>query len=55
MEVVWWKNMLLWFPQAIQKHASMGWLTLKNRLTTKNMLMQWGFSEIVIVHSIEIK
>ena len=33
MEVIWWK--LVWFPQAIRKHAFMGWLTLKNRLTTK--------------------
>ena len=34
---------LVWFPLAIQKHAFMEWLTLKNRLTTKNRPIQWGF------------
>ena len=54
MEVVWWKS--VWLPQAIQKHAFMEWLTLKNRLTTKNRPIQWGFFlGIVIVHSVEIK
>ena len=42
MEVIWWKNMLLWFPQAIQRHASMGWLTLK-KVDYKKYIDAMGF------------
>ena len=39
-EVQWWK--LLWFPTTIPKHSFIGCLAIKNRLTTKNRLLQWG-------------
>ncbi len=39
-EVQWWK--LLWFPTTILKHSFIGWLAIKNRLATKNRLLQWG-------------
>jgi hypothetical protein len=39
-EVPWWK--LIWFTAAIPKHGFIGWLTMRNRLATKDRLLQWG-------------
>ena len=39
-EVQWWK--LIWFNKAIPRHGFIGWLTMKNRLATKDRLIQWG-------------
>jgi hypothetical protein len=40
IEVNWWK--LVWFTNAIPKHSFIGWLTIRNRLVTKDRLLQWG-------------
>jgi hypothetical protein len=38
-EVNWWK--LIWFKEAIPKHSFIGWLVIRNRLSTKASLMEW--------------
>ena len=40
IEVNWRK--LVWFTNAIPKHSFIGWLTIRNRLVTKDRLLQWG-------------
>ena len=39
-EVNWWK--LIWFKEAIPNHSFIGWLVIRNRLSTKARLMEWG-------------
>ena len=36
-EVQWWK--LVWFIAVVPKHSFIGWLTIRNRLITKNRLL----------------
>ena len=36
----WWK--LIWFKEAIPKHGCIRWLVIRNRLSTKARLMEWG-------------
>lgn len=40
LEVSWWK--LLRFPETIPKHAFIGWLTISNRLPTKDLSVGGG-------------
>ena len=42
IEVPWWK--LIWFQGAIPKHCSIGWLAMKDRLTTNDRLLLWGIN-----------
>jgi hypothetical protein len=42
IEVPWWK--LIWFQGAIPKHCFIGWLAMKDRLTTKDRLLLWGIN-----------
>ncbi|KAL0011059.1 hypothetical protein SO802_006167 [Lithocarpus litseifolius] len=37
-KVKWWK--MIWFPIAIPKHSFRGWLTVQNRLSTKDRMLQ---------------
>ncbi len=39
-EVQWWK--LVWSQEVIHKHGFIGCLTVRDRLSTKARLMQWG-------------
>jgi hypothetical protein len=40
-EVIWWS--LIWFPYAIPKQAFLLWLAVRNRLTTGDRLLVWGY------------
>jgi hypothetical protein len=42
VEVDWWP--LIWFPHAILKQAFLMWLAVKNRLTTGDRLLAWGYN-----------
>ncbi|XP_059446512.1 uncharacterized protein LOC132178068 [Corylus avellana] len=41
VEVSWWK--MVWFPNAIPKHAFILWLAVQDRLLTGDRLMKWGY------------
>ncbi|XP_059433958.1 uncharacterized protein LOC132167079 [Corylus avellana] len=45
VEVSWWK--IVWFPNAIPKHAFILWLALQDRLLTGDRLMKWGYKGII--------
>jgi hypothetical protein len=40
--VSWWR--LLWFDLTIPRHSFIGWLAMKNKLPTKERMIQWGFN-----------
>ena len=40
-EVPWRK--LIWFPETNPRHGLIGWLTLRNRLTTRKRMLQWCY------------
>lgn len=35
---------MVWFSKSIRKHAFIVWLTIKNRLTTRDKLLAWGMT-----------
>jgi hypothetical protein len=41
-EVNWWK--ILWFPHNIPQHSFIGWLAIKNKLSTRARMLKWGFT-----------
>ena len=42
LEVDRWK--FLWFQLAIPRHSFIGWLAIKNKLTTTDRLAKWGYT-----------
>lgn len=36
----WWKS--VWFPSSIPKHSFILWLTMRERLLTRDKLLRWG-------------
>jgi hypothetical protein len=49
-EVSWWH--VVWFPQAIPRHAFLLWLVFRKAITTKEKMCGCGFLEIHIVDSV---
>jgi hypothetical protein len=44
-EVLWCKN--VWFPLSISKQAFVLWLAMRDRLTTGERLLKWGYQDNV--------
>ena len=44
-EVSW--HYTVWFPQAIRRHAFIGWVTIQDRLTTQDKLLKWGLKNSI--------
>jgi hypothetical protein len=36
--------MVLWFNFAIRRRAFIGWLAIKNKLSTRERIAQWGYN-----------
>lgn len=51
-EVAWWK--VLWFQHTIPKHLFIGWPVILNKLSTRDRLIQWGYTGVGIVLRVEI-
>ena len=38
---------MIWFPQAIRRHAFIVWLAIQDRLATQDKLLKWGLTNSV--------